>query len=313
MHIEKRRLKKETKFYLAHTLRKEGKVRKIRVYLGNDKNKLKERMKTAKQIIEGRIKAYKDISDPFRNVLDTKELEEIKTLEARGNIKIHHLSEDEWKKFSESFVYDTNAIEGSSVTYKEVNDILEKREWPEERRKWEISETYGVYDAIKYIRKTKGHISLQLIKELHRIAFKNSKQFAGKFRERGREVVVADSFGNIVHRGAPSTVVTKLLSDLVKWYKKNKNRYPAIVLAAVVHNQFENVHPFADGNGRVGRLLLNNILLKHNKPPVNIELKNRKYYYAALRAYQNDGNIRPMIELILKEYKNLKKIIKSKR
>jgi len=80
-------------------------------------------------------------------------------------------------------------------------------------------------------------------------------------------------------------------------------------LAAVVHNQFETIHPFADGNGRVGRLLLNNILLKHNKPPVNIELKNRQEYYAALRMYQNNEDIRPTIILILKEYKNLKKLI----
>ena len=77
-------------------------------------------------------------------------------------------------------------------------------------------------------------------------------------------------------------------------------------MAAVVHNQFENVHPFQDGNGRVGRLILNNILLKHGMPPVNIELKNRQEYYSALQAYEKEGNLRPTIELILKEYKKLK-------
>ncbi len=58
-------------------------------------------------------------------------------------------------------------------------------------------------------------------------------------------------------------------------------------LAAVVHNQFEMIHPFQDGNGRVGRILLNNILLKNGLPPLNIELRNRREYYSALQAHEN--------------------------
>jgi Fic family protein len=253
--------------------------------------------------------AYKVISDPFRQALTTNESEEMKSLEAKGEISIKHLSEDDWKTFVESFVYDTNAIEGSSVTLTEVKDILEKQKWPREKEKWEISETYGLRDAVNHIRNTKDHLSLGLIKELHRLTFGNSKSFAGAFRARGQEVAVVDGFGRIVHRGAPSAMVTKLLKDLVLWYNKNKGTYPPIILAAVVHNQFENIHPFADGNGRVGRLLLNNILIKHNKPPVNIELKNRSEYYATLREYENNGNIRPTIKLILKEYRHLKKML----
>ena len=119
-------------------------------------------------------------------------------------------------------------------------------------------------------------------------------------------MVITDAMGNIVHRGAPSGHVVSLLKELVSWYNKNRKKYPPIVLAAVVHNQFENIHPFRDGNGRVGRLLLINILLKHRMPPLNIELKNRRKYYAALQEYQNNHNIRPMIELMLKEYKRIK-------
>jgi len=65
----------------------------------------------------------------------------------------------------------------------------------------------------------------------------------------------------------------------------------------------DNFHPFQDGNGRVGRLLLNNILIKHGFPPVNTTFKRRAKYYKAIRAYQNNGDVRPMIELILEEYK----------
>ena len=55
---------------------------------------------------------------------------------------------------------------------------------------------------------------------------------------------------------------------------------------------------------------MNNILLKSGLPPLNIDLKNQRGYYEALQVYEKDGNIRPTIELILKEYKNLKKLVK---
>ena len=319
MHIEKRQVKrrkasgtrgKKTKYYLAHAFRLDGKTRKLRVYLGNNDKAAREKRSHAEKVIKERIKAYEVISDPFRRGLTSKEIEEIKSLAAKGDISIKHLSEEDWQIFTESFVYDTNAIEGSSVTFTEVKDILEKQKWPG-KEKWEISETYGVRDAIQFIRKTKDHLLLSLIKDLHRLSFKNSKSFAGAFRDKGQEVAVVDGMERIIHRGAPSDMVIKLLKDLASWYHKNKRKSPPIVLAVVVHNQFETIHPFADGNGRVGRLLLNNILLRHKKPPVNIELKNRQEYYAALREYQESGNIRPMIELVLKEYKSLKKLLRK--
>ncbi|MBI4896092.1 MAG: hypothetical protein HY832_00915 [Candidatus Aenigmarchaeota archaeon] len=142
MHIEKRRMGKKTKYYLAHAIRTDRKVRKIRVYLGVNWKAAQEKRSRAEHIIKERMKAYEVISDPFRQALVSQEIEEIKSLEAKGNIHIRHLNEEDCKLFTESFVYDTNAIEGSSVTYTEVKDILERQKWPVEREKWEISETY---------------------------------------------------------------------------------------------------------------------------------------------------------------------------
>jgi Fic family protein len=187
-----------------------------------------------------------------------------------------------------------------------VKEILEENKWPE-KPKEDIAEAYGVNDAIKLIRETKEHISLELIKKLHQIVFKNSKSFAGEFRKSGEEVVVRNGLGNIVHMGAPQSRVVSLLNELIEWYNKNRNKYPALILASVAHNQFENIHPFRDGNGRVGRLLLNNVLLKQNLPPVNIDLKNRAEYYFSLQEYEKNHNLRPTIDLILKEYRILRK------
>ncbi len=311
MHVEIRKVGDSRKYYLAHSYRKGGKVIKLRVYLGANlpPDEIVEKRRRAEGKLQHRVEASTSIGDPFETVLSKAELDELRTLEVRGKNAIKHLSEEDWRNFTEAFTYDTNAIEGSTILPEEVGDILKSGKWPD-KPKEEISETYGVAKAIEYIRKTREHISLPLLLELHRIVFLNSKPYAGKFRPRGIEVFIADAYGNIIHRGAPSTQLRKLLKRFIAWYEKNKSSYPPLVLGAVVHNQFENIHPFQDGNGRVGRLLLNNILLKHGLPPLNIELRNRKEYYAALQAYEHKHDIRPTIELMLKEYRALKKLLK---
>ncbi len=311
MHLEIREKSGIKKYYLSHSYRIGGKVRKARIYIGENLAgaELEIRKKLAEEKLRHKLEAVKKISDPFKTVLSKSELSVLGGLETKVLVKIARLSEADWERFSERFTYDTNAIEGSAIGQKEVANILERGKWPD-KPKGDISETYGVANAIKHIRKCKEHISLPLILELHRIVFENSKPFAGKLRARGIEVVVADGQGNVVHRGAPSTSVRSLLLELCEWYGKNKSKYSPLVLAAVVHNQFENIHPFQDGNGRVGRLLLNNILLRHNMPPLNIELERRFEYYSALQAYEKMHNLRPTIELFLTEYKAMKKMLK---
>jgi len=315
MFIEIKRLGKKRKYYLAHSFRDKGKVKKLRRYLGENlsKEELDKLRRRAEYLLSEKFKSQKSIKDPYKDILSKEEIKELKKLELKVPIKVLHLSNKQWQKFSELFTYDTNAIEGSTLLEGEVVDIIEKNKWPENAEKWEISETYGVVEAINHIRKVEEHISLKLIKELHNIVFKNSKTFAGNLRKFGIEVVIKDKLGNIVHRGAPSSQVAELLGKLTKWYNKFKKKYPPLVLAVIVHNQFETIHPFQDGNGRVGRLLMNNILLKNKLPPVNIELKKRFEYYSALQAYQNQGKIRPMIDLILKEYNELKKKLETKK
>ena len=312
MYLEKRKSKGEVKYFLAHSFREGNKIHKIRKLLGANLSEevLKERMEKAKQLILEEINKYRIIKDPLHDKISKEELEFIKRLQAEANLKVIHLSETEWKKFSKVFSYNTNAIEGSELNLKETKEVIEKGAWPIKKSKEDIAEALGVNEAIKYIKKTKEHISLDLMKKIHYIVFKNSKAYAGEFRKLGEEVAVRTITGIIVHEGAPSSRIISLLKELINWYNKHKKKYPAILLAAVVHNQFENIHPFADGNGRVGRILLNNILLKNGLPPVNIDIKNQKEYYETLQVYEKEGNIRPTIELILKGYKDLKKIIK---
>jgi Fic family protein len=313
MYLEQRKTVHGTKYYLAHSFREGGKVKKTRVYLGTNLKKriLKQRQEKAKELLMQQVNSFKIIRSPIEYKFSKREIELIKSLKAKSKFKIFHLSEEDWQVFTELFTYNSNAIEGSTITQNEVLEILESNKWPFNKPKGEISEAYGMAKAIQHIRKTKINLSLKLMKDLHETIFENSKSFAGKLRQRGVEVGIRDGYGNIIHLGAPASRVVTLLTELVKWYNKNKNKLPAIVLAVVIHNQFEYIHPFEDGNGRVGRLLLNNILLKHKLPPVNISMKNRRRYYDTLKEFQKTGNIKPSIELILKEYKILRKKLKK--
>ncbi|GBE20339.1 adenosine monophosphate-protein transferase SoFic [archaeon BMS3Abin17] len=314
MHIEKRKQGKKTKYYLAHSYREGLKVHKFRKYLGTDlsNRKLKERREIAEKLILEEIHKYKVIKDPLDFELTKQEIKEIKKLEAEIPLKIFHLSEKDWKIFSKIFTYNTNAIEGSKLSQKEVKDILEKDKWLD-KSKEDIAEAYGVDEAIRFIRQAKEHISINLIKKIHKIVFKNSKSFAGSLRKKGEEVVVTNNLGQVVHEGAPQTRINYLLKELINWYNKNKEKYPALILGAVIHNQFENVHPFADGNGRVGRILLNNILIKHNLPPVNIDFKNSQEYYRTLKEYELNKNLKPTIKLYIKEYKKFQEKLEKKK
>lgn len=311
MHIEKRNVGKKVKYYLGHSFREGKKVHKLRKFLGADLSKemLNERVEKARQLILEEIEKYSMIKDPLLAELTDEEISFVKKLESQIPLQVRHLSEEGWERFSELFTYNTNAIEGSELSSGEVREILERDEWPKEKSKEDIAEAYGVSEAVKFIRETNEEFSVDLIKKLHKIIFKNSKSFAGELRKRGEEVVVRNRFGEILHEGAPQSRVVFLLQELVIWYDKHRGKYPALVLAAVVHNQFENIHPFRDGNGRVGRVLLNYILLRHDLPPINIDFKNRTEYYVSLQAYQKKKDLKPTLDLFVKEYRAFSKII----
>jgi Fic family protein len=292
MYLEKRK----TKQYLVHSYRDNDKVKKIRKYLG--KNPSKEKIKKAKDQIQNTLK---DINTKVFNFYLTKnQIKKLNNYETK--IKINHLEKINWKRFTEEFTYNTNAIEGSTIQLNEVSKILKKKQTknPEE------IETKGVAKAIEFIRTTKEDLSVELIKKLHKLCFKNSKHFAGDLRK--VEVVIKDAYGHIVHAGVPSKDINKNLRELINFYKINKNNFKPLVLAAIIHNQFEHIHPFQDGNGRVGRLLLNFILLKNKYPPINIKLEDRKEYYISLQEYSKEDNLLPTMRFLIKQYKKTLKM-----
>lgn len=302
MYLEKRKEGKKAKYYLVHSYREGGEVKKIRKYLGSDLSG--RELEAAKRRAEQEIKETLESTEMFDFSLTKRQIEKLNKYDEM--IRVRHLEGLDWSRFTEQFAYNTNAIEGSTVRLNEVPEILHKRiaEGSEE------TETKGVAKAVGFIRNTKEDLNLNLIKKLHKLCFEGSKPFAGEFRK--IEVVIKNAKGEIIHEGAPASHLHYVLNDMIVWYKKNKNRFKPLVLAAIIHNQFEHMHPFQDGNGRVGRLLLNFILLKNKYPPINISLEDRAEYYNALQEYSKKQNIKPTLLFLIKQYKKTLKQVSTK-
>ncbi|MDP3987193.1 MAG: Fic family protein [Nanoarchaeota archaeon] len=306
MYIEKRKSGKKVKYYLAHSYREGDKVEKIRKYLGSDlsKEKLKEKSKRAEKSIRDLIEEIS--TRVFSFSLTNKQVESLNRY--NGKVEIVHLTEDEWKTFQENFVYNTNAIEGSTVPFEEVKEILENKKKPSDEDELEAK---NVAKAVDFIKNTKENLSLNLILKLHRICFEGTKSFAGKLRE--VNVVIRDSSGNVIHAGVPKEELGDYLEDLIEWHDENKGKFRPLVLAAIMHNQFEYIHPFQDGNGRVGRLLLNFILLRNNYPPINILLQDRKKYYQTLLEYSKNDDLKTTLGFLVNQYKKTLRRVTTKK
>lgn len=303
MFVEKRKLGKSIKYYLAYSYRKNKDVKKIRRYLGT--NLSKEQLNEAKNTHQKEInKELEQLNTEVFNFSLSKT--QIRLLNNYNKkINIHHLQGWNWQIFTEQFTYNTNAIEGSTVNQEEVHEILQQDQFLGE----EEIETGEVASAVELIRTTKKDLSLEFLKELHHLCFRNSKPFAGKFRN--VEVVIRGREG-IVHSGVPVAHLHYALNELVDWYKHNKNKFKPLVLAAIMHNQFEHIHPFQDGNGRVGRLLLNFILIKNKHPPINILLEDRQEYYMTLQEYSKHQDLKPTLKFLISQYKKTLKQVTTK-
>lgn len=295
MHIEKRKQGNNTKYYLSHSYRVGKKTRKIRHYLGLNltEEKIEERREEAEKEIMQQMQAKTDL---LKFSLTKKEIERLN--EYDKDVEIVHLDVDGWKAFTEKFVFNTNAIEGSSVTPEEVHDLLRHNE---DATNSDEMEALNVAKAVEFIQNTDEELSLELITRLHRICFEGSKSFTGKLRD--VEVVIRNAYGEIVHQGIPKEEIKRELEDMAGWYRDNSDELKPLVLAALIHNQFEYIHPFEDGNGRVGRLLLNYVLLKHGYPPINILFEDRGRYYYCLQQYSKKNSLEETLEFLVEQYR----------
>lgn len=97
--------------------------------------------------------------------------------------------------------------------------------------------------------------------------------------------------------GAPACAVAEEMEELLEELQ-DVDHQNALLAAAYFHAKFENIHPFADGNGRTGRLLMNYFLLLHEHPPLIVHEQDRKAYYVALEAFDRRQEIEPLVSYL---------------
>lgn len=281
-----------TYYYRVRSVRSGEKVGKERVYLGVDLD--------AKALARKAREADKEL-DALSDLLRPAEKAFLRTLKGSFQREPRATRENRYEAFVAQFTYDSNAIEGNTLTLDETSQLLFDGLVPA-RTLREVNEALNHKAAFDLILAERGSITKRLICRLHGLVVKETLR-ADLSTQVGRYRTVQVFIRGVEWIPPPPSAVPKDMKRLVEWYTKNQRKLHPVVLAAYFHVGFELVHPFVDGNGRVGRLLMNFILRRHGFPMVNIPNRRRREYYAALHAGQVEGDLRPFVELILDLYR----------
>jgi Fic family protein len=200
-------------------------------------------------------------------------------------------------------VYNSNAIENSTLSLEDTEKILSGGSLA---RKVNVREVYEAKNLAKLtetlLEKNTSLLNIKLILNLHKTLLTNiDDTIAGRFRS-GKEWV---RVGN--HLGANPQFVPTLMQELVDNYNQNKISY-FLDAVAHFHAEFETIHPFVDGNGRMGRVLINLQLMNLGFPPIIIQNKNKHTeYYPLFTQYQStlkSGGFTELFALLLQESLN---------
>lgn len=191
-------------------------------------------------------------------------------------------------------VYNSNAIENSTLSLQETEQILLEMEVSRKVSLREVFEAKNLARVTDYIRQKKGqlHFSLDFILFLHHMLISGiSDEIAGRFRQENEYVKV----GN--HIAPAPEHVDQLLEENIKKYEEDFDTY-FLEKIARFHLQFEHIHPFNDGNGRIGRILTNIQLIELGLPPIIFRDKEKKEYYQALKEYDQSRKTKRMEDLL---------------
>lgn len=196
---------------------------------------------------------------------------------------------NDWKV---KYVYNTDKIEGNSLTFDEVRTALTIGTEGIKKEKKDILETINSQTALSNIFDTTNEFNLEFIKRLHQSVQQGISPIAGEFKKEDNCII--DDAGNLIDNTTPANFTEERMSEMINWYSKNKNKYHPLVLASIIHNQFVYIHPFDDGNGRVARLLFNFILIKNTYFPIIFFNDEKQRYYSGLRQ-SKDGDMKPFV------------------
>jgi Fic family protein len=280
-------------YYRVKSVREGKKVKRESVYLGVDLSK--------KELRNAEKEADRELT-PLSYLLKETELRFLNKLKKDFVKEPKETYDNRYEAFTSLFTYDSTAIEGNTMSLQETSFLLFDKRVPSNKSLREINESLNHKQAFDYLLSYKGDITKELISSLHGLVVKETlkpelKKQIGKYRE-------SQVFLRGIEWLPPKPIeVPREMKSLLAWYSKNKKKLHPVIIASYFHVGFETVHPFVDGNGRVGRLLMNFILHKNKYPMVNIPNRTKQKYFKALQSAQIKGDLRPFVELIVSLYK----------
>lgn len=300
--VSKKIIAGKERYYLEKSVRINGKIRKYSLYLkdyhGTKKIpaksllKLEERIKN--DVLNAAIASYRHNYIFTEAALRT--IEELR-LYYQNLIKKFTVAQlnDLLDRFTVNFTYESNAIEGNSLTLKDVTFIIKEGKILPGKDLREVYETLNTRKALEWLFKTKPKVSEKNILYLHKLVVENTgvaigyKQFPNFLL--GRRVETT-----------PPEKVKEEMQKLLQWYEANTTMHP-LQRTALFHGKMEKIHPFEDGNGRVGRLLINLMFLAEGYPPLIIRKTQRVSYFHALGAFDN-GHPDNLFYFLIERYKD---------
>lgn len=287
VYIEIKEKNNRRYYYRVKSIKKGKKVKKERIYLG---------VNLSKEELNKKTKEADKKLNIFNVLLSKEEIKVLKKIKKDFSKEPKENYNNRYEAFCPLFTYDSTGIEGNTLTLSDTYFLLFEGIVPKNKSLREINESINHKKAFDYILNYSGDISKDFILELHRFVVINTlRPDLTSQIEKYRNVQV------FIGRSIPpkSSDVPNEMARLIRWYSTNKKKFHPIILASYFHTEFEKIHPFVDGNGRVGRLLMNFILYKNKFPMINIPKKRRFKYYQVLQEAQYKSRLDEFIKFLI--------------
>lgn len=298
MHFKEKTIKGKKYKYVAETIRlPNGNVKPIeKIFKGETKKQLKEffEKRKKKEFVRYVLANFKE-----DHIFTKKQIEKIEEIKLNYSKILKGLPKKNFKdlldRFTANFTYESNALEGNSLTLKDVAIVMFENASIKGKDLREIYETRNSRKVVELIMTNKFKVNEENIIKIHKILVKDIDIQLGY--KKFPNVIVGKRI-----KTTPPEKVQNEMSKLVRWYHTNKNKIHPIKISGLFHGKFEQIHPFEDGNGRVGRFLINIILVKNKYPPLIIRKSQRIAYLSALEKFDKK-HTDTLERFILKRFK----------
>ncbi len=295
--IVTKRIKGHEYLYLVESVRKKDRVlQKTVKYIGKKRPILREEFECMKLSYQKKDWVLNELNDQL-SYQDHEKMKKASDSYKEYIKRLDNVSrQKEKEKFLSVFISNSNAIEGSTLTVKDTSNYLFEDIVPAGHTKKELYMAANLLEAWNYVeKKHKKFPKREDILAMHKLVNNKieSKETLGQYKK------VQNYAGDVYTSSYLFT--EERMESLLKWIKKAYVKINDFEAAFQSHAQFEIIHPFVDGNGRIGRLLLNWLLMLKGVMPLAIPSKKRYDYISSLDAARN-GNLPAICKFCLKEY-----------